>query len=163
MHACIYPILNIYNSMQGESEGVSKALALTAGIKPKNSRVIFFWDFCHRPHQIVWTVMLPVSTEHMWYLKWTNSDELSYFLEPPNLKLDLLGFKWSHGRYPMAGTGAAISSVTAVIRLRSTEPRCIFWIQFRSSVLPQGRQQILYKEEGLMWTWSIMPHQWLKW
>ena len=70
-----------------------------------NSRMIRFWDDCHLPYQIMWMVMLDDITGPMWYLRWTNSDDPSYFLEDPNSKsaavVTVVVF-WGQGRHAFA-------------------------------------------------------------
>lgn len=72
-----------------------------------NSRMIRFWDECHVPYQIIWTVMLVVITGPMWYLRSTKSDEPSNFFEGPNCKSVGVSVRlvWvvGHGRQHVTG------------------------------------------------------------
>lgn len=75
---------------------------LTAEMELMKSRIIRFWVFCQVPYQIMWTVILAVSTGPMWYRRWTNSDEPSYFFEPEKVSSVALGLWSGHGRQPAA-------------------------------------------------------------
>ena len=121
------PILFVYIWMMLYHPKTEVCQESTIEIELMNSRMIFFWLCCHAPYQIAWTVMLAVKTGPMWYFKWTNFDELSNFLESPNIESNwTLVLLWGHGRHTIVRLGKRSTVMVRSAKYRGTQPRRIF-------------------------------------